>query len=125
MVFFTALGVRFAADTDQISTMVDLGAVESLAPVLLSLEERLGGGPAGSGTAGPAAKGLILKTADASPLCLVVDDPSDITAVSIDRIRELPLLIRSACPGLPIWGVLPAGGRLVLLLDLESVRRSA
>lgn len=68
---------------------------------------------------------LVLRDAPDGP-AISIDQPQDANAIDcampLEAVHPLPPLLRTACPGSPIWGAaIDEDGRIVLLVDFYQL----
>ncbi len=116
---FSVTGIRFGVDTQQVSAILERQEAEDVAlpciaaDAALSIEQGV--------VAYHQPKVLLIRHADR--FGLLVDSPEEIVDVTIDALRPLPELWRTARIETPIWGVLLYRGDIVLLIDSHKITR--
>ncbi len=113
LLLFSVGGVRFGVDAAQISGTTALADDDDEKPV--SLDELLEFGDRPALCREP----VVLDAASAAGgrLRVVVDGMEDIVAVDAAEIVPLPPAVESRLLDKGIWGVLPRGEQMILLLD--------
>lgn len=112
---FTVMGVRMGIDTSQIEEMLEVDQAIEQGLSACPIHEEFPFGPAQAAYYAP--KVITLKDRR-RPLALVIDQPDEITAVPVDSIQPLPMLI-AARPGASraIWGAVVRNEDVILLVD--------
>lgn len=117
LLFFSAGGVRFAVDADQVAeTVVIPNEPDDRVPCLLTLmgcDDRL--------IDRHDSTMLVVKTNDTTPFRIIVDGLEDMVEMSTAHIHPFPPLLESFALQRGMWGVIERDGGLVLLLDFQRL----
>ena len=112
LLFFSAGGVDFCVDTEQIESISDFNGEESEDLIRLHEELRC---PAAALSSTPLI--LKIKTGECALPGILVDRMTDIVETDCRNIHPLPSLIEIFALKKGVWGVLPHEGRIVLIID--------
>ncbi|NVN93320.1 MAG: hypothetical protein HXX11_22370 [Desulfuromonadales bacterium] len=117
LLFFSAGGVRFAVDADQVTRSVTISVEPNDGvPRLLTLmgcDDRL--------IDHHNSIMLNVKSNDSKPYRIIVDVLEDMAEISTAHIHPFPPLVESFALQRGMWGVIERDGGLVLLLDFERL----
>jgi hypothetical protein len=120
LLFFSACGVRFAVDADQVAgTAAFEEESEEGPPRLFTV---MGCGDQSVDKRG--ATMLTIKSNNLEPFRLVVDVLEDMAGISVGDIRSLPPLIEPFALQRGMWGVIVRDGKLVLLMDFQRLMKN-
>ena len=115
LLLFSAGGVRFGVDAAQIAGTAAVTNDDAAKPAWMHELLEFGDRPVVYRE--PVI--LVLGTGGAGRRRVVVDAMEDIITVPVDEILPLPPPVESHVLGKGLWGVLPKGGRMILLMDFR------
>lgn len=119
LLLFSVAGVSFGIDADQVSGVAAYNG--ETGKDLFWFHEELGYGGLPVTYYSPTV--VSIRYEGEVPYRVIIDSMEDIAEFGHDEIKPFPALLEPLVLCRGIWGVLPANGRMILLLDFERLLR--